>query len=125
MQLKQNLELSKSVLRLTDDQRAMRTQIAELEDTITSLNQQLLNAQEVCWCEILYGKTDGGVQLWGNYTVGTWLSCDGGGGDEQVLKMKNDNGIQSCFRMTVMISVSERKQTKVSNQNLQKEKTQR
>ncbi|XP_050701004.1 A-kinase anchor protein 9-like isoform X3 [Eriocheir sinensis] len=47
MQLKQNLELSKSVLRLTDDQRGMRTQIAELEDTITSLNQQLLSAQEV------------------------------------------------------------------------------
>lgn len=35
------------MLQLTDDQRALRARIAELEDTVTSLNQQLLQAQEV------------------------------------------------------------------------------
>lgn len=44
-QLKKNLELCKSLLKLTDDQRALRSQIAELEDTVASLTQQLLQAQ--------------------------------------------------------------------------------
>ena len=47
LQVKENLELCRSMLRLTDDQRTLRTKIAELEDTVTSLNQQLLQAQEV------------------------------------------------------------------------------
>lgn len=49
LQLKENFELCRSMLRLTDDQRAMRAQIAELEDTVTSLTQQLLQAQAVSW----------------------------------------------------------------------------
>ncbi|XP_063868539.1 A-kinase anchor protein 9-like isoform X4 [Scylla paramamosain] len=46
LQIKANLELCRSMLQLTDDQRALRARIAELEDTVTSLNQQLLQAQE-------------------------------------------------------------------------------
>lgn len=58
VQFKQNLELCKSYLRLTDDQRTLRARIAELEDTIASLTQQLCSSQSVSWYEILYGKTE-------------------------------------------------------------------
>lgn len=91
MQLKQNLELSKSVLRLTDDQRAMRTQIAELEDTVTSLNQQLLNAQEVSWCGVLYGRTGGGRSGGGSEIMNT---AQQGHGRAVTLELrKYENGI--------------------------------
>ncbi|XP_042218573.1 A-kinase anchor protein 9-like isoform X3 [Homarus americanus] len=45
LQLKENLELCKSVLRLTDDRQAMRQKIDTLENTVTDLTEQLIKTK--------------------------------------------------------------------------------
>ncbi|XP_045593928.1 A-kinase anchor protein 9 isoform X3 [Procambarus clarkii] len=45
LQLKENLELCKSVLRLTDDRQSMRQKIHSLENTVTDLTGQLAEAK--------------------------------------------------------------------------------
>ncbi|XP_071544904.1 uncharacterized protein [Panulirus ornatus] len=45
LQLKENLELCKSVLRLTDDRQLTRKKIINLENTITNLTEQLVEAK--------------------------------------------------------------------------------
>lgn len=47
LQLKENLELCKSVLRLTDDRQLTRKKIINLENTITNLTEQLVEAKSV------------------------------------------------------------------------------
>lgn len=47
LQLKENVELCKSVLRLTDNRHAARLKIVSLEATITDLTEQLVKAKTV------------------------------------------------------------------------------